>query len=102
MNFYGLSDASKFPLGAGDAVPLDLRLNTGASVWDSWVYGCMTNCPNSADCPCLPYRSGQVPPRYPVPAMPLYVDYSEIADYIAIANLTTGRAEIFWNVNDDD
>lgn len=47
---------------------LDLRLDNNASVWDAWTYGCMKNCPRGPDCPCLPYRMGDVPNHYPVPA----------------------------------
>ena len=50
---------------------LDLKLSTGASVWDAWTYGCMKHCKTGTkpDCPCLPYRMGDVPPHYSVPAL---------------------------------
>lgn len=76
---------------------LDLKLSTGASVWDAWTYGCMKNCPNSTFCPCLPYKCGDVPPRFPVPAIPLEVEYSDVSDYIAIFDARTGQGPIFFD-----
>jgi hypothetical protein len=41
-----------------------------ASIYDAMVLSCTKYCKHTEDyCPCLPYRLGDVPPRYPVPAL---------------------------------
>lgn len=55
---------------------IDLNIDTVIQIedaWeviqqDAWVLGCIKNCKQGPDCPCLPYRMGDVPPRYSVPA----------------------------------